>query len=128
LASSWDDDFPGLKATLEGEAEWKHQDDHNEAVAASWAVEAPDGWGNTQPMSPVEEEGVWPGTQPKDQCYPRVSVGPDAWPSLDAVQVTMTITEKVEEGHTACRFSVLVGLSVPDLLSFLCHSTIGTSA
>jgi hypothetical protein len=48
-------------------------------------------------------------------------------PTLSGVQVTTTITEKVQEGHSACRFSVLVGLSVSDLLSLLCHSTIGTS-
>jgi hypothetical protein len=40
---------------LAREAEWKHREVHNDAEAAHWAVEAPDGWGHTPPTSPVQE-------------------------------------------------------------------------
>jgi hypothetical protein len=33
--------------TLAREAEWKWREAHNDAVVASWEVEAPDSWGNT---------------------------------------------------------------------------------
>jgi hypothetical protein len=41
------------------EAEWKEKEAHNDAEATQWAVEAPDGWGNTCLSSPVHEN--WPG-------------------------------------------------------------------
>jgi hypothetical protein len=73
----------------------KWQGDHNEAAAAKWVVEAPDGCRDAPPTSPVDK-GFWPGVQSEDH-----------WPELDGIQVTMTVTEKVEEGHSTCRFSVL---------------------
>jgi hypothetical protein len=45
---------------LAREAEWKEKEVHNDAEAAQWAVEAPNGWGNTSLSSPVCE--AWPGT------------------------------------------------------------------
>jgi hypothetical protein len=74
-------------------------------------------------------------TKPEDHCLPRLEdlpLGSDGWldlmiPTTSGVRVTTTVIERVEEGHSTCRFPVLVHLSVPDLLSFLCHSTIGTS-
>jgi hypothetical protein len=47
VISGWDDDCPGLVEMLAREAEWKAREAHNDAEAASWEVEAPDGWGNT---------------------------------------------------------------------------------
>jgi hypothetical protein len=86
LLTGWDDDCPGLVATKLREAEWQEKQDHNNAVAASWAVEAPDGWGNTPPTSPVQEG--WPGV-PADvnqDTWPLLSdvvpLRPDGWPDL----------------------------------------------
>jgi hypothetical protein len=75
----------------------------------------------------------WPGVPPEVH-FPSDDrpLRHDSWPNLSlptssGVQVMMTITETVEEGHSACRFSILVGFSVPDLLSFLHYSTVSTS-
>jgi hypothetical protein len=135
LNVGWDDDCLGLAATLAREEEWRCREDHNDNEAASWAVEAPNGWGGTRPVSPIVEK-VWPGTRPEDQCFPRLEdlpPGPDGWldlsiPTLGGVWVTMTTTVEEVEGHSTCRLPMLiVHLSVPDLLSFLYHSTVGTS-
>jgi hypothetical protein len=62
VLSGWDDDCSGLVETLVREAEWKDREAHNDAEAACWESEAPDGWGNTPPVSPVYEG--WPGDNP----------------------------------------------------------------
>jgi hypothetical protein len=59
----------------------------------------------------------------------------DGWPDLSVsgasgIQVTIEVKLSVGdlEGHSTCRLFVFIGcLSVIDLLSSLCHSTIGTS-
>jgi hypothetical protein len=72
---------------------------------------------------------TWP--LPSDMLLLR----PDGWPDLlpsvqDRVKVTIEVTLSIGnlEGHSACRsLMVISSLSVFDLLSFLCHSTVGTS-
>jgi hypothetical protein len=120
------------------EEEWEQREKHNNTEAASWVAEAPDGWGGSGPISPVIEEG-WPGTRPKDQCFPHLSddmpLCPNGWPDLlvsraAGIQVTIELKSTVEdtEGHSTCRSLMPIGyLSASDLLSFLCHSSIGTS-
>jgi hypothetical protein len=103
-------------------------------------VKAPDGWGGTRPSSPVLVCESWPGARVvEDGTWPLptdvVLLRPDGWPLLsssvqDGISVTIELRTIVEgsEGHSACRSLVVIGcLSVPDLLSSLCHSTIGTS-
>jgi hypothetical protein len=94
---------------LAREAEWKCREDHNDAEAASWAVEAPDGWGGVKIVSPIVKEG-WPGVRPEDHGYPfeEGPLGPDGWPDLSlpssgGVLVTTMTTVKPGEGHSACR-------------------------
>jgi hypothetical protein len=122
---------------LAREEEWKRREEHNDAAAMSWAIEAPDGWGSMRPASPVVEEG-WPGTWPEDWCFPRLEdmpLRPNGWPDLSlptstGVQVTIEVKLTIEEveGHSACRLLMsIVRLSVPDLLSFLYHSTVSIS-
>jgi hypothetical protein len=41
---------------LAREEEWRHREDYNDKEVESWAVEAPDGWGGTWPVSPIIEE------------------------------------------------------------------------
>jgi hypothetical protein len=135
----WDDDCLGLVEMLKREAEWKERGAHNNAEVAYCKVEAPNGWGNTPPTSPVHEG--WPGV-PIDAnrgTWPLpseiVPLCPDGWPNLsppvqDGVRVTIEVKLSIEdsEEHSACRSLMVIGcLSVLDLLSFLCHSTIGTS-
>jgi hypothetical protein len=55
VLSGWDDDCAGLVETLAREAEWKDREAHNNTEAARWESEAPDGWGNTPPVSPICE-------------------------------------------------------------------------
>jgi hypothetical protein len=132
----WDDGCPGLVETLAREVEWKWREEHNDAEVASWAQEAPDGWGNTPPVSPIVDS--WPHVQPEDQCFPvsdDLLLCPNGWldlllPTSDSIHITVEIRSIVKEaeGHSTCRLLVPLGyLSVLDLLSFLCHSTIGTS-
>jgi hypothetical protein len=59
LLTGWDDDCPGLVATKAREVVWWERQDHNDAEAAQWAVEAPDGWGGEEVARPIEEG--WPG-------------------------------------------------------------------
>jgi hypothetical protein len=58
--TGWDDDCPGLVVTKLREMEWQERQDHNDALAARWAVEVPDSWGDARSVSPNVEEG-WPG-------------------------------------------------------------------
>jgi hypothetical protein len=113
LLTGWDDDCPGLVATKAREAEWWKRQDHNDAEAARWAVEVPDGWGDVRTVSPIVEEG-WPGIRPEDRGYPSEEgpLGPDSWPDLllplsgGVLVTTMTTVEK-EGGHSACRLPIL---------------------
>jgi hypothetical protein len=139
VITGWGDDCLGLVEMLAKEAEWKDRKVHNNAEAARWELEAPDGWGNTPPTSPIHEG--WPGV-PIDAgsgTWPLPSdivlLHPDGWPNLsppvqDGVRVTIEVESSVGdlEEHSACRSLVIIGcLSVLNLLSFLCHSAVGTS-
>jgi hypothetical protein len=113
IDTEWDDDYPGLVETLAREAEWKRQEAHDDAAAASWEVNPPDGWGNTPPASPI-----WPGASIDEYCstWPSpsavVPTGTDSWPNLSAsieggIKVTIEMVIDIresQEGHTACRF------------------------
>jgi hypothetical protein len=61
--------------TLAREPEWKRREEHNDAEVARWAVEAPDGWGNAPPTSPIQEG--WPGVP--------VDANHETWPLLSDV-------------------------------------------
>jgi hypothetical protein len=98
------------------EAEWQERQDHNDAEAARWEVEVPDGWGNTRPSSPVHED--WPGVRVEDSTWPLpmdvVPLRPDSWPDLsvrDGVSVTVEVRTTLEglEGHSACRSLLIIG-------------------
>jgi hypothetical protein len=76
-------------------------------VAANWAVEAPDGWGNTSPTSPVQEG--WLGVL-ANATWPPLSdaVHPNGWPDLlvpssGGVLITTMTTIGEGEEHSACR-------------------------
>jgi hypothetical protein len=79
-------------------------------------VEAPDGWGNTRPSSPVHED--WPGVRVEDGTWPLptdvVPLRPDSWPDLsvrDGISVTVKVRTTLEglEGHSACRSFLIIG-------------------
>jgi hypothetical protein len=126
----WDDDCLGLVRTLAREAEWRAREAHNDAVAAHWEVDPSDGWGNTPPVSPVQQGlGDWPSQEAL------VDVEVAAWPHFPpdtlAIEVTVEIRSSIGdlvEEHPTCRSTVFIDhLSVLDLLSFLCHNAVGTS-
>jgi hypothetical protein len=126
----WDDDCPGLVGTLAREAEWRIREAHNNAVAASWGVDSSDGWGNTLPISPIQEEsGDWPSQEAL------VDAEVAAWPHfpLDTLAIKMTVNTRssigdLVEEHPTCRSTAFIDcFSVLDLLSFLYHSAISTS-
>jgi hypothetical protein len=86
------------------EVEWKWREEHNDAEAAHWAIEAPDGWGNTPPTSPIQEG--WPGILVDTNCetWPLLSdivpLHSDGWPDLsppvqDGVRVTVEVVTSV---------------------------------
>jgi hypothetical protein len=55
----WDNDCLGLVEMIKREDEWKKREAHNDVEVARWAVEAPNGWGNTPSTRPFPEG--WPG-------------------------------------------------------------------
>jgi hypothetical protein len=76
----------GSVKTLAREAKWKDRKAYNDAEAARRESEAPDGWGNTPPTSPIHEG--WPGV-PADAnsgTWPLLSdivpLHPNGWPDL----------------------------------------------
>jgi hypothetical protein len=97
--------------------------------ASHWEVNPPDGWGNTPPISPVPEgSGEWPNQEALVDA--EVAAWPHFPPSVLAVKVTIETKSSIGdlEEHSTCRSPVLIGcLSVLDLLSLPCHSTISTS-
>jgi hypothetical protein len=99
------------------------------------------GWGeDRRPSSPLEG---WPGVSEDDErrkewaasesrvttSYHSINRG---WPSIEGgVEVTIEVcsdASKHEKERSACRSLVIIDyISVPDLLSFLYHSAVGTS-
>jgi hypothetical protein len=110
------------------EAEWKAREVQRDEM----------GWGEDRhPSSPL---GGWPDVCVDDECRVEWSVSESrvstsypphnrGWPSVErGVEVAIEVcsdTIEPEREHSACR-SLMI-LSVPDLLSLLCHSTISTS-
>jgi hypothetical protein len=113
------------------EAEWKVREAQRDEL----------GWGeNRCPSSPLEG---WPGISDDDEhrvewsasesrvmtSYPPHNRG---WPSVEggievAIEVCSDVVE-LEGKRSTCRSLMIIDcLSVPDLLSLLCHSAIGTS-
>jgi hypothetical protein len=120
-----------LDATWAKKAEWKAREVQRDEQ----------GWGEDRcPSSPLEG---WPDVPVDDECrvewlasesqvstsYPPHNHG---WPSVEggievAIEVCSDVVE-LERKHSACRSLVIMDcLSVPDLLSLLCHSTVSTS-
>jgi hypothetical protein len=112
------------------EAEWKAKESHNYEQF------------NHDEQHESDDDGTW--GIPKDDSHrveweaseSRVSVSYPAshrgWPSVEGgVEVSIEISSDLkdsEEECPACRLPMFIDrLSVPDLLSFLCHSTVGTS-
>jgi hypothetical protein len=106
--------------TLAREVEWKAHEDHNDAEAARWEVDPPDGWGNTPPVSPIcEGSGDWPSQE--ELIDVEVTAWPRFSPNTLAIEVTIETRSSIGElveGHSACRSTEpIVCFSVPDLLS-----------
>jgi hypothetical protein len=113
------------------EAEWKAQE----------AQQDEQGWGEDRcSSSPLEG---WPGIPVDDErrvewlasesrvstSYPPHNRG---WPSVKggievAIEVCSDVVELERERSTCRSLMIIDCLSVPDLLSLLCHSAIGTS-
>jgi hypothetical protein len=79
--------------------------------------------------SASSEEG-WPSV-PADTVWP-YRIGADGWPSIEGgVKVSIEVvsdTVELERECSACRLPMIIGcLSFSNLLSPLCHSTVGTS-
>jgi hypothetical protein len=116
LDTEWDNGCPVLVETLAREAEWEEWEAHNDAEAACWAVDPPNGWGNTPPASPVGEgwpcdlvdecSGTWPS--PSEVVPTHVDGWPDLLTSIEGgIEVTIEVVTDVgdsQEPHTACRF------------------------
>jgi hypothetical protein len=116
----WDDGCPGLVETLAREAEWEEREAHNDVEAACWAIDPPDGWGNTPPASPVPEG--WPGVVVDEHNgnWPSLSeVVPlcvDSWPNLSTsveggIEVTIEVVTNAgdpQEKHTAVMFPIIL--------------------
>jgi hypothetical protein len=98
---------------------WKAQEAQNDAIQ----------WGVDVESSALSEKG-WPGV-PADAVWP-YRIGADGWPNIEGgVEVSIKVILDVAElGRecSACRLLMIIGcLSFSNLLSPLCHSTVGTS-
>jgi hypothetical protein len=79
--------------------------------------------------------GGWPGAEADGEWPPHGSGDPTrthGWPSVDGgIEVSIEVRSNIlelEGERSACRLLMVIGcLSVIDLLSPLCHSTVGTS-
>jgi hypothetical protein len=116
---------------LPKEAEWKVKETQNDVQ--EWGVDSrpttplEEGWG-----APMDDEhrAEWSTSDSKvSVSYPSINC---SWPSVEggvevAIEVRSNVVES-ESGCSACRSLMLIDcLSVPDILSSLCHSAIGTS-
>jgi hypothetical protein len=117
---------PGLDAAWIREAKWKAKELSNYEQFASEDDEG--GWNIPMDDSHRKE---WVESDSKVMVsYLRSHRG---WPSVEGgievlVEVRLDLRDS-EGGHSACRLPMSIGcLSVLDLLSLLCHSTIGTSS
>jgi hypothetical protein len=98
---------------------WKAQEVQNDAI--QWGVDV---------ESSASSEECWPGV-PADAVWPH-QIGADGWPSIEGgVEVSIKVVSdavELEREHSSCRLPMIIGcLSFSNLLSPLCHSTIGTS-
>jgi hypothetical protein len=92
------------------ELQWKEIEERNCAV--KWG-----GWLDTEESS----EGDWP-VVPSNAVWPELEVGVEV-----SVEVRSEVGDLVK-GNSACRSLVIIGcLSASDILSLLCHRTVGTS-
>jgi hypothetical protein len=108
---------------MDVELRWKALEAQNDAIP----------WGEVADSSTSSEEG-WPGV-PADAVWPSTSDGPlhaDGWPDLEVgVEVSIEVRSNVVEyqgEHSTCRSLMIIEcLSVSNLLSLLCDSSVGTS-
>jgi hypothetical protein len=98
---------------------WKAREAQNDTIQ----------WGVDVELSTSSEEG-WLNVPADAKWY--APIGADGWPSVEGgVEVSIEVvsdTVELERERSACRLPLIIGcLSVFNLLSLLCHSTIGTS-
>jgi hypothetical protein len=94
---------------MRDELKWKEVDEQNAAIK----------WGLFETDTPLEEG--WPGV-PSSARWPDLEVGVEV-----SVEVHSDVGDLVQ-GNSACRLLMFIGcLSAPDVLSLLCHGTVGTS-
>jgi hypothetical protein len=110
-------------ATLEREAVWKAQEVQNDVIQLGVDID-----------SELSEKG-WPGV-PADAILPSPLPGTplhaNGWPSVKGgvevfIEVCSEVVEPEKECSTCRSLMVIDCLSVPDLLSLLCHSAVSTS-
>jgi hypothetical protein len=120
IDTEWDDGCPGLVETLAREVAWEVREAQNDAEAARWAVDPPDGWGNTPPASPICEGwpgalvdkhgGVWPS--PSEVVLTRA----DGWPNLSTsveggIEVTIKVVTDVGDSQEKLPISLYLILN-----------------
>jgi hypothetical protein len=120
LSAGWDAHFPGLVAARKWEAEWKSKEELWEtALTIGWDI----------PEDDPHHQG-WLASGAK--LVTTLHAMSRGWLSVEggievSVEVHSDLSDSGEE-RPACRSSVPIGcLSVPDLLSFLRYSAVGTS-
>jgi hypothetical protein len=108
---------------MKGELQWKVIEERNSTIK----------WEEFADSVNLSEDG-WPGV-PSDAVWPSHSDGPlraDGWPILEvgvemSVEVRSDAVESPRE-HSTCRLLMIIEcFSVSNLLSLLCHSSVGTS-
>jgi hypothetical protein len=113
------------------EAEWKAKEENN--YTQDWGADShpstllEDGWD-----APVDDKrrAEWSASDSKvSVSNPSITLG---WPSVEGgVEVSIEVRSDIaepESGRSTCRsLMIIVCLSVRDLLSSLCHSTVSTS-
>jgi hypothetical protein len=94
---------------MRDELKWKEVDEQNAAIK----------WGLFETDTPSEEG--WPDVLSSAR-WPDLEVGVEV-----SVEVRLDVGDLVQ-GNSTCRLLMLIGcLSTSDVLSLLCHCTVGTS-
>jgi hypothetical protein len=108
---------------MKGELQWKAIEERNSAI--KWGEFADSAISSEDSLPEVPSDAVWPSHSDgllRTNGWPALKVGVEV-----SVEVHSDVVESPRE-HSTCRSLMIIEhFSVSNLLSLLCHSSVGTS-